>query len=145
MQWIDWTQLSFQTMPDSYFYEFGLSPQTMCITVEVSSEGSHVSSVDSENSSWISSDQEITKILVEKFKQVPEVEFICAQFGNEEIIVWTLLEHYDRAAREKVYEKELEICELLGVHDFDFRVTSVDLVTPPELIRTGSHQIYRRQ
>lgn len=130
MNLLDWKQHSFQTVPEPY-----------CI---VSSENSHVFGMDSENYSWNYPDQEITKILVEKFKQVPQVKSICAQFCPEEITIWTLLDTYDRTAREKVYEKELEICELLRIHDFDFRVTSIELVDPDELIRTGSYQIYRR-
>jgi hypothetical protein len=128
MTLVDWKPHSFQTIPESY-----------CV---VSSGDSHV--FGTENSSWIYPDQEITKILVEKFKQVPQVKSICAQFCPEEITIWTLLDSYDRTAREKVYEKELEICELLRIHDFDFRVTSIELVDPDELIRTGSYQIYRR-
>lgn len=145
MMWVDWRQHSFKTTPEPYFYAFGLSPDNLCMSsVGVSSEDSHVFGGDSGNSSWISPDQEIIKILVEEFKQVSQVQSICAQFGPEEITIWTLLESYDRSARERVYEKELEICKLLRIHDFDFRVTSIELVAPDELIRNGSYQIYRR-
>jgi hypothetical protein len=128
MTLVDWKQHSFKTMSESYSV--------------VSSEDSHVVGMDFGN--YIYPDREIKKILVEKFKQVPQVKAICAQLGPDEITIWTLLDSYDRTAREKVYEKELEICELLRVHDFDFRVTSIELVDPDELIRTGSYQIYRR-
>jgi len=130
MTLVDWKQHSFQTMPESY-----------CV---VSSEDSHVFGMELENYNWIYPNQEITKILVEKFKQIPQVKSICVQFCHEEITIWTLLDSYDRTAREKVYDKELEICELLRIHDFDFRVTSIELVDPDELIRAGSYQIYRR-
>jgi hypothetical protein len=139
MMWIDWKQHSFKTRSESYFYAFGLSHANLCV---VSSEDSHI--LGDENSSWISPDQEITKILVEEFKQIPQVKSIYAHFCPEEITIWTLLDSYDRDAREKVYEKELGICKLLRTHDFDFRVTSIDLVAPDELIRTGAYQIYRR-
>jgi hypothetical protein len=124
----EWRQQSFHTLPEPYF---PLNP-------------SHVFGMNSENSDWITPNQEITKILVEEFKQVPEVKSICAQFGSEEITIWTLLESYDRGAREKVYEKELKVCKLLSIYDFDFRVTSIDLVSPDELVRTGSYRIYGR-
>jgi hypothetical protein len=140
MNCVDWTQRSFKTTPESYFYASELSPPNL--RMSVSSEDSHISGV--EIYSWIYPDQEITKILVEEFKQVPQVKSICAQFGPGEITIWTLLESYDRAAREKIYEKELKICELLRMYDFDFRVTSIELVVPDELVRTGSYQIYRR-
>jgi hypothetical protein len=96
-------------------------------------------------SEWVPPEQEVKLILVNLFKAIPQVKSICAQFGAEEIIIWTLLESYDREAREKVYEKELEVCAMLRLYDFDFRVTSIDLVSPDELIRSGSHEIYRRQ
>ena len=96
-------------------------------------------------SEWVPPEQEVKLILVNLFKSIPQVKSICAQFGAEEIIIWTLLESYDRKAREKVYEKELEVCRMLRLYDFDFRVTSIDLVSPDELIRSGSHEIYRRQ
>ena len=94
---------------------------------------------------WVGSEQEVKRILVELFKTIPQVKSICAQFDAEEIIIWTLLESYNREAREKVYEKELELCEKLNLYDFDFRVTSIGLISSDELIQSGSHEIYRRQ
>lgn len=143
----EWKHQSFQTLPKSYFYTFGPGSHNFCMSpVGVLSEDrySHVFGMESESSDWIWPDQEITKILVEEFKQVPEVKSICATFSSEEITILTLLESYDRDAREKVYEKELKICKFLHLHDFDFRVTSIDLVSTDELVRTGSHKIYWR-
>ena len=93
---------------------------------------------------WVLPEQEISRVLVEMFKQIPEVKSICARFSANEITIWTLLESYDREAREKIYSKELEICKYLSFFDFDFRVTSIDLVSPDELINAGSCEIYRR-
>ena len=101
--------------------------------------------MDSEYYDWITPDHEVVKILVKEFNQVPQVNAICAQFGSEEITIWTLLESYDRSAREMVYEKELNICRQLSIYDFDFRVTSIELVSPDDLIRTGSFKIYGRK
>jgi hypothetical protein len=98
----------------------------------------------SESLRWVGPNQQVSRILVDVFKKIRQVKSICAQFGPEEIIVWTLLESYDRKARERVYKKELEICRRLGVQDFEFRVTSFDLVSADELVSTGSHEIYRR-
>ena len=99
---------------------------------------------DSQNSNWIYPDREIANFLARLFSKVPQVKSICAQFGPEEITIWTLLEHYDRKAREQVYKKELEICQTFGLYDFDFRVSSVDLISPNELVRLGGHEIYKR-
>ena len=109
-----------------------------------------VSTTDSEvfapgHSEWVYPGQEVKRILVELFKDISQVKSICARFGSEGITLWTLLESYDREARDKVYEKELEACRMLHIYDFDFRVTSIDLVSPEGLVRTGSHQIYSRQ
>lgn len=130
LQWTDW-------VPRSFFYAFmpSVDEPRFCMSPV------GVSSADSE---WIYPEQQIARVLVELFTQVPEVKSICAQFGPEEITIWTLLESYDRTAREKVYHKELEVCRLLRVFDFDFRVTSIDLVSPNELVRAGSREIYRR-
>jgi len=100
---------------------------------------------DLEDSDWVKPEQEITRILVESFQTVTEVESICAQFGPEEITVWTLLRSYDRKARSKVHDKELEICNSLNVYDFDFRVTSIELVSPDELCRGGLRELYKRE
>lgn len=99
---------------------------------------------NSDDSEWIFPDQEITRVLVEKFRKVSEVKSICAQLGPEEITIWTLLGSYDRSAREKVYAMELEICQTFHLYDFDFRVSAVDLISSEELIRAGAHEIYRR-
>lgn len=94
---------------------------------------------------WIFPEQEVAKIVVELFKMIPQVEAICAQFRTNEIALWTLLDSYDRMARGQVYEKELELCQHLNAYDFDFRVTSVDLVSPADLVKTGFRQIYSRR
>ena len=96
------------------------------------------------DSDWVVPEREITRILVESFKQVPEVASICAQFRSDGIAIWTLLSAYDRDAREAVYKREMEICDRLGSCDFDFRVSTVDLVSPYELVQSGSREIFRR-
>lgn len=111
-------------------------------TASLSSEDVEIGT--SESAQWIHPDQQVSRILVDLFKKVRQVKSICVQFGPEEIMVWTLLESYDRKARESVYKKEMEICRVLRVRDFEFRVTSFDLVSPEELVRNGSHEIYRR-
>jgi hypothetical protein len=100
--------------------------------------------VDSDNSDWVFPDQQIAHILVKLFSEVPQVRSICAQFGSDEMVVWTLLETYDREAREKVYKKELDVCELLKLYDFDFRVSSIDLVAPEQLTKAGLSEIFKR-
>lgn len=97
-----------------------------------------------ENSEWIYPEQQVARVLVDLFKEIPQVKSICAQFGDDQITVWTLLDSYDRDAREKVYGKELEVCRLLKIHNFDFRVTSADLVPPEDLVAAGSREIYNR-
>lgn len=140
-----WIPRSFQNRPEQYYYTFMLSsPNLYMSCVGVSSGNLQFVPWDSDNSNWVYPEQEIVRVLVEVFKQVPQVESICAQFGPEEITIWTLLESYDREAREKVYGKELEVCQLLRVYDFDFRATSIELVSPDELVSTGSREIYRR-
>ena len=99
-----------------------------------------------EESEWVPPEQEITKILVESFKEIRQVASICVESSEDGITIWTLLDSYDRVARGKVYEKELHFCRTLRVYDFDFRVTSIDLVSPQELIEGGSSkEIYHRQ
>lgn len=147
LQATEWKSRIFQGRPLSSIYSF-FSTIEENGKLSVSSVGSLSTDVDmdvSENYEWIYPELEVSRILVDLFKEIPQVKSICAQFGDEQIIIWTLLDSYDRQAREQVYHKELEVCRLLGVYDFDFRVTSIDLVSPEELVGTGSHQIYRRQ
>jgi hypothetical protein len=110
---------------------------------EWATEYQFVSSV-CDDGEWIEPQREIIRLLVESFRQIPEVASICAQFSPEGIAIWTLLKEYDRDAREAVYVKELELCEYLGGCDFDFRVSSIDLVTPGELVESGSREIFKR-
>jgi len=143
----DWSPRNFITPLEQYFFSFTLSPENICMTsVGHDPERTHheIVSSDSEGSDWIYPEQEITRFLVEAFRKIPQVKSICAQFGSEEITIWTLLEGYDREAREQVYQEELKVCRKLHVYDFDFRASSVDLVSPEELIQAGSREIYRR-
>ena len=93
---------------------------------------------------WVFPDQEIRKILATSFQAIDEVVSVCAQISADESVVWNLLKSYDRDVRTRVYEKELEICERLRMYDFDFRVTSIDLVSPAELMAGGFQQIFKR-
>ena len=95
-------------------------------------------------STWTFPEQRVERIIVERLKEVPQVRSVCAQLREDEITIWTLLKSYDRSAREKVYQKEIEICDILSIYDFDFRVSSLDLVSPEELIGGGSREIYNR-
>jgi len=115
---------------------FGMSP------VGASSAGSEV--IDSGNCEWVTPNRQVSRMLVDLFRQIEQVHSICAEFSAGGIKVWTLLESYDREAREEIYKKEIEICQTLRIRDFDFRVTSVDLVSPEELEQAGCRVIYRR-
>ncbi len=130
---------------DAFMLEIGNG--NLATTPRVSGMPPHSSDAkmaSSESVEWIPLTHQVSRVLVEVFKNVREVKSICAQFGPEEVTVWTLLESHDRKAREKVYKKELEVCRILGVYDFEFRVTSFDLVSPEDLARTGLREIYRR-
>ena len=115
--------------------QYSLSPMSIPSIDEIAS---------SFNSDWIDSKMEITNILVESFKQVPQVASICAIFESDGVTIWTLLSAYDREAREAVYKREMEICERLGSCDFDFRVSTVELVSPEEMTSTGALEIFKR-
>ena len=98
----------------------------------------------SETVEWVFPDQEIRKILATYFQEIDEVVSVCTQISADESVVWSLLKSYDRNARTRVYEKELEICERLQMYDFDFRVTAIDLVSPAELVAGGFQEIFKR-
>lgn len=100
--------------------------------------------IDTQSAIWIFPEHQLARILVNRFSCVPQVKSICITFGAEGYTVWSLLDSYDRDAREAVYVQELKVCEMLHIYDFDFRVTSIDLVTAEELIATGSIEIFRR-
>jgi hypothetical protein len=96
-----------------------------------------------ENATWILPEQHVARILAETLGSIPEVQSVCASFG-EVFTVWTLLKERDTEARQRVYDKEIQLCDALNVHDFDFRVSTVGLVAPEELTRTGLFEIFRR-
>jgi hypothetical protein len=142
----EWRSQTSQTAPFPAFYNFLLTTpedEMLCMSpVGVSSADSEL--IESENCEWITPGRQVSRMLVDLFSQIPQVKAICAEFSARGIRIWTLLESYDRDAREKVYAKELEICKELRIWDFDFRVTSVDLVSSEELERAGCRVIYRR-
>ena len=142
----DWKSQSFQSTPAQYFHAFlMLNAENFCMTpVGLSSEDRQIIPSDSENTEWVYPEQEIIRLLVDKFMQVSQVKSICAQFGSEGVAIWTILKAYDQDARSRIHGKELEICNELSVYDFDFRVTSADLVSPEELIGAGFWEIYKQ-
>ena len=143
-----WRPSSFQHVVQRFSYALSIQDKRdeiaqFCPSDSEVFQEEHVS--DPEASEWIFPEREITKILVESFAKIPQVVSICAQFNDDEIVIWTLLDSHDRVARGKVYEKELNLCQTLRIDDFDFRVTSIDLVSPQQLIDVGSKEIYHRQ
>lgn len=131
-------------MPGAYAFVFELEAKSFISVTAPSRITWDSETATSCDSQWSGPEQEVFRVLADAFSKVPQVKSICAQFSKDEVVIWTLLEKYDRGAREKVYEKELEVCNRLGIHDFDFRVTSVELVPPEELVRGGSVEIYKR-
>ena len=123
------------------FFVFLITPSTCMSSLGVSSVQL---AAEKDTSDWVLPSQEVTKILVEKFKEVPQVKSICAEFRADEIAIWTLLESYNREAREEIYKKELEISERFRLRDFDFRATSVDLISPNELVKAGAIEVFKR-
>lgn len=136
----DWQAKNIEAVIANFF----VGPNLAMTPVGVSSRNSCLVSWDSEESGWVRPEQDIKRILVDQFKEVPEVQSICAQFGSDQVTIWTILKEYDREARSKVHAKELQICQKLNVYDFDFRVTSADLVSPQELTHNGWHEIFSR-
>ena len=98
-----------------------------------------------EEAMWASPKQELSRVLVDAFKEIPQVASICVQFSDEEITVWTLLASHDRAARGLVYDAELSLCQELRIFEFDFRVTFVDLVSSQQLTNAGFKEIFHRK
>jgi hypothetical protein len=145
LQQRDWKQpQSFSTFLGQYFIASMQPDNIFMSAVAASSKDAGFVRWDSEDSAWVQPEQEIIRLLVEDFKEVPQVRSICAQFGSDEITIWTILRSYNREARSKIHGKELKICQTLKVYDFDFRVTSADLVSPEELVESGWREIYRR-
>src|SRR3990170_1187176 len=107
----------------------------------VSSDRDCVSSADSQ---WLDSEVQVATVLVKMFRNINEVSSIFLKFEDDGFLVWTLLKSYDRSARERVYEKELEVCTSLRIYDFDFRVTSKDLMYSDDLSGAGYHKIFSR-
>src|SRR5688572_29472182 len=57
-----------------------------------------------EAAGWTLPEHDLSWIIANCFKEIPQVRSICAKLGDGvEMTVWTLLESYDRDAREKVY------------------------------------------
>ena len=127
------------------FFVFGahLDGHSICMTAVtlLSSDHDCVQTADSE---WLNSEVDIARILVKSFSKVPEVNSIFIRFQDDEFLVWTILDSYNREARDKIYDKELEIFDNLKLDNFDFRVTSSDLMSPDELDEAGYHKIFSR-
>jgi hypothetical protein len=126
--------------PPGCFVVFLMAP-LMCMSSIAISSGQLVA--NDGNSDWVLPDQEIAKILVNSFSKIPQVKSICALY-RPRMEIWTILNDYDRAARTKVHEKELEMAAYFRLKDFAFRVTSFDLVQPAELESNGFVELYHR-
>lgn len=137
---------TFNAIQRSLFYTFTPAPsddeQFSMNPLMVWSDDDALSCSDDAN--WVFPQQEIRHILVESFRKVEAVASICAQIDEDESVIWTLLKTYDREARGQVHKKELEICQALHLYDFDFRVTSIEFVSPEELIGGGFQEIFKR-
>jgi len=133
---------SSRAVPDNPLYAFYLDPAICMSPCSIRISETTNSTLDAE---WVDLDSTVERLLVKAFCSVPEVCSICVRREDGTTFVWTLLESYDREVREKVYEKELQICKELRIFDFDFRVTSQDLVSLQELVDSGCHEVFSRK
>ena len=141
LQTRDWSTQA-QSAPFDPLYSFHPDQPALGNTEkDVASFDLWTSSADAE---WVDQDRQIERFLVKLFESVPKVHSIYLRREDETTRVWTLREDYDRDARDAVYDQEIKICEAFRLSDFDFRVTSKDLVDGSELERTGSRRIFRR-
>jgi hypothetical protein len=101
-------------------------------------------SVPTTDGQWLSPTQQVARVVADTISEVGAVRSVCMQSSPECHTVWTLMQSYDPDARDAVYTRELRICERLNAYDFDFRVTSLDLVSRAELLATGFIEIFKR-
>lgn len=133
------------TLQGSFYTFMPIDSQQVAMSATTVSSAESVVESDADASGWTLPEHDLSRIIVDCFKQVPQVHSICAKLGDgDEMTVWTLLESYDRDAREAVYGKEMIVCQSLHVYNFDFRVTSHDLVSSKELVDGGFREVYRR-
>lgn len=100
--------------------------------------------VSSKDGQWIDPYGEVSRVVAESFSKIPQVAAMYSAFSGDYITIWTLLKSNDRKARESIYAKELEICDRFVVCGFDFKVSSVEAVTPAQLQKDGFRRIFSR-
>ena len=139
----DWEARTDAPAPSGYSFCIDLDGGTSLSMTAIAMHSDTQESATSD-SKWLEGDVEVSHQLVKLFSQVPEVCAIFIKFQDDEFIVWTILKDYDREARDRIYDRELEICAALRVDNFDFRVTSKDLMSPDELNGAGYFQIFSK-
>lgn len=66
----------------------------------------------------------IKQFLEQEFARVPEAEAVFASTQGRTLHVWIVVDQFDRAVREKIYEREMSLIDELDSFEFDFNILS---------------------
>lgn len=66
----------------------------------------------------------IKKFLGQEFARIPEVDAVFVSVQGRTLHVWIVVDQFDGAVREKIYEKEMGLIDELDSFEFDFNILS---------------------
>jgi len=69
-----------------------------------------------------SSTNRLENVVAERFISVNEVEYVFLSLENDSINIWTVINKLDRKVRERIYDVEYDILDILKGFQFDFHV-----------------------
>jgi len=75
---------------------------------------------------------------------VGEVEYVFSAFRNKVFYVWVLLDRFERAVRDKIYEREKLIIDEFSMFEFDFYLISRMGMDPGDLLSGSIELVYNR-
>lgn len=118
--------------PEQQFPQYGLSTYFLK-TVSTESTAQPTSSV--------------RECIAFEFSLIREVEFVYTAFrSNEVFYVWIVIEEFERAVREKIYERQRTIIDEFPMFQFDFYVIGLMGRNVADLIGDESiHLTYKRE
>jgi hypothetical protein len=75
----------------------------------------HIESVDS-------STNILENFVAQKLFAIPEVEYVFLSLENDSIDIWTVINKLESEVRNKIYDVEYDILDILKIFQFDFHV-----------------------
>lgn len=125
--------------PETLFLDKG---QASCVAY-ADTDGTMIENPNAEFTDPIFSSR-LNEFIADEISRVSDIDYIFTAFRNNVFYVWILLERFETAVRESIYEREKLVIDEFPMFDFDFYIVATEKQNPEDLISGSVELVYEK-